>query len=120
MAARNTREQTAKKLKARYLIIVKGYSQKEASEIVGVTTKTMVQWVKKYNWNEEVTKEVVKAGGLLAFMKDFFAYIRSTSPELLKAYASAWYSFLKVHEADIEKYNVSTKKFPNNQKQKIK
>ena len=35
-----SREETSRRLRARYLIIVKGYSQKEVSKIVGVSATT--------------------------------------------------------------------------------
>lgn len=96
------REMTTKKLKARYLIIVKGYNQKEAAKIVGVSQKTMVIWVRKYKWNDEMTKNVNKEGGLNIFMELFFIYVRSVSSEHIKIITSLWNGFLKSHEKQIE------------------
>ena len=96
------RQMTSKRLKARYLIIAKGYNQKEVAEIVGVSEKTMVAWVKKYKWKDEMTQNVKKEGGLNAFMELFFLYVRSTSPQYQKIISSLWFGFLKRHEKEIE------------------
>ncbi len=97
----STRAQTSIRLRARYLIVVKGFSQKEAAEIVGVSKKTMNDWYKYYEWADDETKHVKRKGGLAVYMKDFFEYVRSTSPELLKSVNSLWNGFLKAHEKDI-------------------
>jgi len=97
-----SREMTSKRLKARYLVIVKGYSKKEAAKIIGVSQKTMTAWSKKYKWNDEMTKDVKKEGGVSLFMEQFFIYVRSTSPEFQKVIKNLWYGFLKSHEKSIE------------------
>jgi hypothetical protein len=96
-------EITSKRLRARYLIVVKGFSQKETANIVGVSTKTMCKWVSLYKWDDQQTKEVRQAGGLLSFMRLFFEYVRSTTPEHLKPFATSWYLFLKHHERTLDK-----------------
>lgn len=99
---KNTRSTTSQKNKARYLIIVKGFSQKEAANIVGVTEKTMTAWSKKYKWQDAMTKVVKQKGGLNGFMEGFFTYVRSAAPMLLTDIKKHWFGFLKSHEKEIE------------------
>ncbi len=97
----NTKAKTSQKNKARYLIIVKGFSQKEAAKVVGVSEKTMTAWAKKYNWQDAMLKVVKHKGGLNGFMEDFFIYVRSAAPALLEDIKKHWFGFLKNHEKEI-------------------
>jgi len=74
-----SKETTAKRLKARYLIAVKGYSQKEAAKAVGVSCKTICKWVAKFNWKDAIDKNINKKGGLDAIMDGFFEYVRDNT-----------------------------------------
>jgi DNA-binding XRE family transcriptional regulator len=96
------REMVSRLLKARYLVIIKGYSQKEVSKIVGVSEKTMSTWSKKYKWNDVITRDVKNLGGLNVFMELFFMYVNDTSPEQQKTVMNLWYGFLKSYEKQIE------------------
>ncbi len=95
------KEQRSKRLRARHLIIVKGFSQKEAGKIVGVSEKTVSTWNKKYGWKEDGFKEMNKRGGLTVVMDNFFTYIRSASPDLLESVKKLWTGFLKSEEKSI-------------------
>lgn len=68
---------TGKRLKARYLIVIEGFSQKEAAECVKVSVQSMCKWVKKYNWKYQQLNEVNKSGGLNAIMDGFFKYVEN-------------------------------------------
>jgi len=95
------RELTSKRLRARHLLIVKGYSQKETAKIVECSEKTISTWVKLYKWKDEETKEVKKQGGLSVMMERFFTYIRSTSSEMVDPVKNLWIGFLKSEQKDI-------------------
>lgn len=97
-----SRKMVSKLLKARYLVIVKGFNQKEVSEIVGVSQKTLSQWAIKYKWNDEITKEIKNLGGLNVFMDLFFMYVQEISPEQQKDVKNLWYGFMKKYEKKIE------------------
>ena len=96
------RELTSKRLRARHLIVIKGYSQKETAKIVGVSNKAICTWNKKYEWSDAETEAIKKKGGLSVVMKDFFIYVRSTSPLLLKQITELWNGFLKAQEKYFE------------------
>lgn len=70
---------TAKRLKSRYLIAIKGYSQKEAAKVVGVSYKTMCNWVARFNWKDATEKNINKKGGIDAIMDGFFEYVRDNT-----------------------------------------
>lgn len=93
---------TSKRNKARHLVVVKGYSQKEAAEIVGVSEKSICVWAKRYNWRDAETKEVLQKGGLGVYMKLFFEYVRSTAPDLLTPVKKLWGGFLNAQEKGFE------------------
>lgn len=95
------RELTSKRLRARHLIVVKGYNQKETAEIIGVSYKTICVWNKKYEWGDAETTAIKKKGGLSVVMKEFYDYVRSSSPSLLKPIVDLWNGFLKAYERDI-------------------
>ncbi|MEO7488824.1 MAG: hypothetical protein ABIU77_17065 [Ferruginibacter sp.] len=95
-----SRELTSKRLRARHLIVVKGYNQKETAKIVGVSNKTICAWNEKYDWGDAETTAIKRKGGLSVVMKDFYDYVRSSSPELLKPIMSLWNGFLKAQEKD--------------------
>lgn len=98
---KTSRELTSKKNRARYLIVVKGYSQKEAAQIVDVTEQTMVKWVEKYQWKDAMSKIIRQHSGLNGFMEVFFKYVQSAAPSLFNEIKKQWNGFLKAYEKDI-------------------
>lgn len=95
------KELTSKRLKARHLIIVKGFQQKEAAQIVGVSPKTICHWVKKYKWKDGVEKEVRKMGGTSAVVEMFFEYVRSTQQPMVEPIKKLWFAFMRKLEEDL-------------------
>ena len=78
------REIQAAQSKARYLIVVKGYEQKEATKELGFSEKTMGKWSKKFGWREKLFKDKPQSGGMKFFVTDFLKYIKAIKPELHK------------------------------------
>ncbi|MEP7317119.1 MAG: hypothetical protein ABI921_00200 [Panacibacter sp.] len=89
-----SKELKAKRSKARYLIVMLGYTQKEAAAELGVSKTSMGIWAKKYRWIEYADKELKKQGGALTFFNDFMAYISSRAPHLRKEVTELWKGFL--------------------------
>lgn len=61
---------------ARQLVVVLGYSQKEASIKLGVSQKTMCNWSKKYKWKSEI--ENLTQTRLT--LNEFLIYIKNIAP----------------------------------------
>ena len=78
------REIQAAQSKARYLIVVKGYEQKEAAKELGFSEKTMGKWSKKFGWKEKLFKDKPQSGGMKFFVTDFLKYVKTAEPELHK------------------------------------
>ena len=76
------RESLAAQSKARYLIVVKGYEQKEAAKELGFSEKTLSKWSKKLGWKEKLFKDMPQNGGVKFFVTDFLKYVKNTAPAL--------------------------------------
>lgn len=87
-----------KKLEARNLLLLKGFIQRDVAKIVGVSEKTITNWVKKYNWNDFKSKELQEAGGLDHLMRGFFYHIILHHPEIHDTVKSRWFEYLKNYE----------------------
>jgi len=90
-----TKERMAQIAKARYLIVYKGFSQKETAEIIGVSEKTMSSWSKKYEWNRAQEKEAARKGGMKAIMEDFFVFLRNLNGPMSKEVKKQWERFIQ-------------------------
>lgn len=86
---------------ARYLIVMKDFTQREASKIVGVSEPTISSWVNKYEWNDRQTKEVKQKGGVRFYVNDFFEFVLIEAPDLLKSFRKLWCKYLRRHQNNI-------------------
>lgn len=88
------KELTAKRLKARYLIVVEGYNQKEAAKETGVSKVTMCKWMKRFKWDAQLIKGINKEGGLSAIMEDFFEYVENEANSTIsKDLKGLWHKY---------------------------
>ena len=91
----SAKELAQRKVTAHFLIVVKGYSQKDAAELVGVTEKTICKWVSKYHWKEDRDNALFKRGGVAQILDRFQRYVKKHAPGLSKELAHLWSGFLK-------------------------
>lgn len=97
-----TTKLVAKRLKARYLIVVKGIQQNEVAKIVGVSKVTVCVWNKKYNWKDQAEKALNRKGGIDVIMDEFKAYLRSCDTSLVEKFEKHWQGFIKGLEKEYE------------------
>lgn len=90
-----TKEKLAKVAKARYLIVYRGFSQKEVANIIGVSTKTMCLWNNKYQWSSAQDKQALRKGGLKVIIEDFFVFLRNVSGPLSKTVKEQWIKYIQ-------------------------
>ena len=88
----------SQKSAARYLIVVKGYTQREVSNLLGISERSMSIWVKKYKWKKDIENEASKYGGLSEIMEGFIKYVKQRNPEISDEVKSLWVSYLKMLE----------------------
>jgi transposase len=91
-----------KKFFANYLIIVKGYQQKEAGKILSVSEKTMSLWSKKYDWKKkrELQKDIkINEKSLI---DGFFRYVEKFNMPLYKPLKFSWSDYLLRLELQID------------------
>ncbi len=86
--------------KARYLIVVKGYEQKEAAKELGFSERTLSKWSMKFGWREKLFKDMPQSGGVKFFVNDFLKYVRKTEPALHKDISQLLTSYLAKVDAD--------------------
>ena len=64
-----------KRAQARYMAIIKGYSHKEISKWIGISTVTLSKWAKKYKWYEDDNiNDPELYGGISSILEVFFKY----------------------------------------------
>ncbi len=96
----NPTQLTAMRLKARYLIVVKGIMQKEVAGKIGVSEKTISSWNKKYNWKNQASKAIKRKGGIEAIMDGFFEYVENnTNMQMSQQTKALWAKYLQRLEA---------------------
>ena len=87
---------TSKRLKARHLIVVLGYTQKEASIVIGISQKTMCLWAQKYNWKDQISKDYEYKGGFKVIMEGFFAYVaNNTNQPMSEDLKALWNNYIE-------------------------
>ena len=84
-----------KRVLARDLIYIKGYTQKEAADQVGVTQKTMCNWLKKFKSNDQAGEKVRKMGGLNIVMDEFFSHLEANEGPIIRGLVKQqWIDFV--------------------------
>ena len=91
----NSSDATARRLKARYYVLIKGDSQKEAGIRVGVSEKSICVWAKAGKWNDKKFNGIKKVGGIETIMQDFFIVVLSKDPRLYKKVTELWNGYLQ-------------------------
>lgn len=76
---RSLTQYAAIRLKARYMVIVQGHTQKDVSKILSVSEKTLSEWSNRYNWKSANDKMINRKGGFEAIMEGFFQFMESTT-----------------------------------------
>lgn len=77
-----------RKQHARFLIIFKGYNQKEAAKEVNVSEKTITKWGREGKWND---KKNHKENSLQEpSIKWFLLYVLINAPQLYKRINNLW------------------------------
>lgn len=84
----------AQKLKARHLILNKGYSLKEAAKEVGVSQNTMTTWNKKYKWQEKLITGNQPDFVLPIQLDAFMNFLKLSNSKFHKGLAKQWELFL--------------------------
>lgn len=83
---------------AYYCIIKLGFTQKRTSIQLGVSTRTMCKWVKKYGWDKKI--QAIKEGGETDPVKydeslsAFIAYVRIKKPTVYNTIKQVHKQFL--------------------------
>jgi hypothetical protein len=91
-----TNDLIQRKVRACHLVVIEGHSQKEASQKVGVTEKTISKWARKGKWNDQKFNGINKpAGGLETIMEDFFIVVKSKDHTLYKKVTELWSGYLQ-------------------------
>ena len=85
----------AKQLKAKYLIQVKGYNQKEVAEKLTVSEKTMSKWAKENGWQDELKKKYKLKGGFAELMEGFVKMVKLKAPGMAKDVLKLWGKYLQ-------------------------
>ena len=61
---------------AMHLVVVLGYSQKEAGKILGVSQKTVCNWAKKYQWKATIEK----TASIRITLNNFLRHVANAAP----------------------------------------
>jgi hypothetical protein len=64
-------DNTSLKEEARKLIVVNGFTQKDAAKKVGITEKRISVWARKYNWKREILQTRKLIAGHLISVKGY-------------------------------------------------
>lgn len=84
-------ETFGKKQRARYLVVEKGCTYKEAAEAVGVSPNTLTAWATEHNWEKAIEEKIGKA----LIFSDFLD--ENQMPEHLKGHEMAVKRFLAAY-----------------------
>lgn len=95
------------KVKARHLIVEKGFTQKETAAILGISEKTMSHWARGNNWAKQKERKANSGIGMKIFFEDFHTYVKKVAPELPKQLDELWLRYLQQSTSVAESNNVN-------------
>ncbi|WP_315819223.1 helix-turn-helix domain-containing protein [Paraflavitalea speifideaquila] len=84
-----------KRLKARWLITVEGFTCKDAASAIDVSYKTVLKWYHRYQWKDAKKGAIEETGGFHLYFGYFLNYVRSTNPSIHNQVKDLWFAYLK-------------------------